>query len=174
MKQNTKMPKGAVRDQQTVLPDSTIIRALIDGVKVVETKNIVTRNGVTTEFYRADWSMWNGNVQHIIHASFRPGAISAWHCHQLQTDNIFVTQGTLRLVLYDARQGSPTCGKVNVFNLSLLNPLTVVIPPMIWHGLQNLEQHTSAMVNYFDRSYEYENPDEWRLPLDTEEIPYRF
>jgi hypothetical protein len=29
-------------------------------------------------------------------------------------------------------------------------------------------------VNYFDHQYQYDNPDEYRLPPDAAEIPYRF
>lgn len=29
-------------------------------------------------------------------------------------------------------------------------------------------------VNDIDRAYRYEDPDHWRLPADTGEIPYRF
>jgi dTDP-4-dehydrorhamnose 3,5-epimerase len=34
---------------------------------------------------------------------------------------------------------------------------------------------TPALVlNLVDRPYRYEDPDRWRLPPDTPEIPYRF
>jgi dTDP-4-dehydrorhamnose 3,5-epimerase len=168
------MLKGAVKDKQTVSRERGVIRDLIEGVRWRELRNIATRNGLTSELYRADWSLWPGAVQHMIHASFLPGAISAWHCHEHQTDSIVVTAGSLRLVLYDARTGSPTHGKVDVLNLSRAAPALVVIPPGIWHGLQNREGGESAMINYFDRAYVYEDPDEWRLPPDTDQIPYRF
>jgi dTDP-4-dehydrorhamnose 3,5-epimerase len=50
----------------------------------------------------------------------------------------------------------------------------VVIPPRVWHGLQNLDATDSTFVNYFDLQYDYRAPDDWRLPQDTDEIPYRF
>jgi len=55
-----------------------------------------------------------------------------------------------------------------------MRPALLVIPPRIWHGIQNLSPSTSTFVNYFDEQYAYDNPDDWRLPPDTEEIPYRF
>lgn len=168
------MLKGAVKDKQTVQPDGRIIRDLIDGVQVKDLRNIVTRNGLTTEVYRDEWSLWDGNPRHIIHVTFRAHAISAWHCHERQTDNIFVTDGTLRLALYDDRPESPTRGKLNVIHLSRAAPMLVVVPPMIWHGMKNLEAGVSSMINFFDRPYVYEDPDEWRLPEDTDQIPYRF
>lgn len=168
------MLKGAIKDKQTVLPDSRVIRDLIDGVQLKDLRNIVTRNGLTTEFYRDDWALWDGRPRQMLHVTFRANAVSAWHCHEHQRDNIFVADGSLRLVLYDARPDSPTNGKLNVLNLSRACPMLVAIPPKIWHGIQNLENTTSSMINFFDRAYVYEDPDEWRLPPDTDQIPYRF
>ena len=42
------------------------------------------------------------------------------------------------------------------------------------HGVQTLGAEPACFVNSFDHAYDYDDPDEWRLPFDTEEIPYRF
>jgi dTDP-4-dehydrorhamnose 3,5-epimerase len=55
-----------------------------------------------------------------------------------------------------------------------MRPQLLVVPPSVWHGVQNLSTDVSAFVNFFDREYDYEDPDDWRLPPDTAEIPYRF
>jgi dTDP-4-dehydrorhamnose 3,5-epimerase len=167
-----------VRDDQparpSVRPDGSPIVELIEGIKLKEMPNVITRNGVTTEVFRSEWKLDGGTVAQIIHVWLRPRAISAWHCHALQTDRIFVTDGTIKLALFDARGESPTRGRVTVLTLSRLRPTLVVVPPGVWHGLENLEQTPSAFVNFFDRAYSYEDPDEWRLPQDTDQIPYRF
>ena len=80
----------------------------------------------------------------------------------------------LRAVLYDDREGSPTRGGLDVLHLGLERPTLLVIPPGVWHGIQNLDGTPSTFVNYFDEQYAYDNPDDWRLPPDTDEIPYRF
>ena len=94
--------------------------------------------------------------------------------HERQVDRLFVVYGSLRLVLYDGREASRTRGKVDVLILSPLRPTQVAIPPGVWHGLQNLEPDTSMFVNMFDHAYRYDDPDEWRLPPDTDAIPWRF
>jgi dTDP-4-dehydrorhamnose 3,5-epimerase len=143
-------------------------------VQIKATNNIITRNSVTTEVFRKEWGTGPTQIEHMIHVCLRPGAISAWHCHTLQTDHLFVTDGSIRLVLYDDREQSPSYRKLNLLLLSRLDPRLVVIPPGIWHGLQNLELVASSFINFFDREYCYEDPDEWRLPWDSDEIPYRF
>ena len=91
--------------------------------------------------------------------------------HDRKTDHLFVVAGHLQAVLYDDRDGSPTRGKLDVLHLSPMRPTLLVIPPHVWHGLQNLEATTSTFVNYFDEQYAYDNPDDWRLPADTERSP---
>jgi dTDP-4-dehydrorhamnose 3,5-epimerase len=52
--------------------------------------------------------------------------------------------------------------------------MLVAVPPCVWHGVQNLSREVSCFVNMFDRPYDYSNPDEWRLPADSPDVPYRF
>ena len=153
--------------------DWTIERRLIDGVTLREVRNIVTGNGVTTEVHREDWGIV-GDVEQIIHVRLRGNAISAWHMHDRKTDHVFTVTGHLRAVLYDDREGSPTRGGLDVLHLGLERPTLLVVPPGVWHGIQNLDGTPSTFVNYFDEQYAYDNPDDWRLPPDTDEIPYRF
>ena len=164
---------SAVKDKPHVTPQWDIAMDLIDGVRTREVRNIITANGVTTEVHREDWGIV-GTVEQVIHVSLRAGAISAWHMHDRKTDHLMVVHGHLRAVLYDGREGSPTAGKLNVLHLGLARPTLVVVPPGVWHGLQNLADGPSTFVNYFDLQYDYTAPDDWRLPADTEEIPYRF
>ena len=168
------MLKGAIKDKQTVTSDGEVLRDLIEGVSIKEMSNIITRNGVTTELFRKDWQLDSGIIEHIIHVKLRPHSISAWHIHEFQTDRIFVTEGTINLVLFDARNKSSTFQRINELRISSLRPMTISFPPGIWHGIQNLDETTSSFINYFDRAYNHNDPDEWRLPADTDEIPYRF
>lgn len=146
----------------------------IEGVRVREVKHIVTANGHTTELFRQDWGVVAGEIVHMIHVALRPGALSAWHMHRRKTDHLFVVGGAVKAVLYDDREGSSTRGRLDVLHLSAMRPMLVVIPPGVWHGLQCSPSEACMFVNFFDDAYDYENPDDWRLPPDTPEIPYRF
>jgi dTDP-4-dehydrorhamnose 3,5-epimerase len=165
---------AARKDAAHIDRDWVVDARLIDGVSVREVRNVVTANGITTELYRPDWDVVPGAVQQVIHVALRAGAVSAWHQHRHRWDFLFVVGGHLRVVLYDPREASPTRGQVDVFHLSPARPGLLSVPPWVWHGVQNLSRDTSCFVNMFDRPYDYANPDEWRLPVDTAEIPYRF
>ena len=106
--------------------------------------------------------------------SLAPGEVSAWHAHQTTRDRLFVSQGMLKIVLFDARKGSPTFGRLNELRFGTVRPALVTIPPGVWHGVQNLSGEPSCLLNLVDRAYQYEDPDHRRLPPRTAKIPYRF
>jgi dTDP-4-dehydrorhamnose 3,5-epimerase len=166
--------RSATRDQQHMTPDWDVVRDGIDGVRRREVKHIVTANGHTTELFRADWGLADNAIVATIHVTLRANAVSAWHMHKIQTDHLFVIAGALRLVLYDDREESPTRTKLDVLNLSAMRPTLIVIPPGIWHGIHAAPTHSASFVNFFDHAYDYSDPDEWRLPSDSDEIPFRF
>ena len=166
--------EGAKKDKGHVTPNWDFTYDPIDGVKMKDVRTIVTKNGVTRELFRPDWGIVNGTVQHMIHVSLRSHAISAWHMHEVQTDHIYPINGLGKLVLFDDRPQSKTRGKVNQFNVSPMRPTLFAIPAGVWHGLQNMDTPEFQFINFFDRPYEYDNPDEWRLPWNTDKIPYKW
>ncbi len=165
---------GATKDRQSVTPEWKLVdQTLIHGVELKAVKHIAKAGGYLTELFRRDWFA-SGDVEQVFQNVMFPGAISAWHAHDVTTDRLFATDGQIRLVLYDARRDSPTCGSLNSFNIGPANPLLVIVPPRVWHGVQALGCQNSTLVNIVDQAYCYESPDHWRLPQDTAEIPYRF
>jgi dTDP-4-dehydrorhamnose 3,5-epimerase len=143
-------------------------------VKVREVRHLVKRHGVLTEIFRADWGLDDGRVGQVFEVKLGPDEISAWHVHRVTWDRLFVTRGAVRIVLFDARRKSPTYGAVNEFRFGGVRPALVVVPPGIWHGVQNLRAGESRIVNVTDKAYSYDDPDHWRLPRDTSRIPFRF
>jgi dTDP-4-dehydrorhamnose 3,5-epimerase len=167
------MIQGAVRDKPTATADGSVAVPLPEGASCRDLKHLVTANGVTTELMRLDWDPARA-VAHLIQVELRPGGVSAWHLHERQTDSVVVVRGTVRLVLYDDREGSPSYHRLSVLNLSHVRPQLVTFPPGIWHGFRNLEPAApSAWLNGTDQPYTYQDPDQWRVPWDTPEIPYR-
>jgi dTDP-4-dehydrorhamnose 3,5-epimerase len=174
MTQSSANSTAARKDAAHIDKDWVVARELIEGVRTREVRSVVTANGVTTELYRPDWEIADGPAQQAIHVSLRAGAISAWHQHRARSDFLMVVVGHMRVVLHDPRADSATRGQVDVFHLSPARPTLLAIPPWVWHGVQNLSNEPSTFVNFFDRPYDYEDPDEWRLPAETPEIPYSF
>lgn len=165
------MLKGAKKDVQTRTPDWRRVMPMIDGVTLKQTRHIITGNGVTTEAYRSDWDETGRPIGHVIHVAFPAGKVSAWHCHQTQTDGIFVVSGRAIVVLYDGREDSETTGRLMVLRLDGVDPTLVTIPPLVWHGIKSVDG-PMAFLNLITHPFDYADPDEWQLPPDTPEIPF--
>lgn len=165
---------GCVKDQQSITSDWEFCRPLITGVRVKEIKNVPKENGMLTEVYRRDWELDEGDVEQIFQVQVVSGGITAWHAHKVTTDRLFVNQGILKIVLFDARPDSPTLGMINEFRFGQVRPALVTVPPGVWHGVHNIGMETASLLNIVDLAYRYEDPDHWRLPQDTPQIPYSF
>jgi len=165
---------GCRKDSQSVTAEWSSLQSLIAGVKLREVKHVAKDNGHLTEIFRKDWALDTGEVDQVFQVSLLPGGLSAWHTHMHTIDRLFINQGLVKVVLYDARESSPTYKMVNVFRLGTVRPALLIIPPGVWHGVQNLADSIGLVLNLVDKAYEYKDPDHWRLPWDTDKIPYRF
>jgi len=79
-----------------------------------------------------------------------------------------------KVVLYDSRPDSPTHGQINEFFMGELNPILLKIPPLVMHGFKGISQEMTLIVNIPTELYRYDEPDEYRLPWNTPEIPYNW
>lgn len=162
---------GAARDIQSITKDWQLVgQELIDGVVVRETANVVTGYGRLTELYRSEWD--EGPVGQVFQSALDTGQVSAWHAHGETRDRLFVTMGRMLVVLYDARVGSTTHGLLNVFRYGEHRPALISVPPRVWHGVKNIGQTPGALVNVVDHAYSYADPDHFRVPADSGEIPF--
>jgi dTDP-4-dehydrorhamnose 3,5-epimerase len=169
------LPRGARPDEQSTDAEWNFVgRQLIEGVQIREVRNVPKGNGMLTEVFRRDWFDGDVVVDQVFQAVVESRCVSAWHAHATTTDRLCVNQGLMRLVLYDARRESPTFGLVNELVHGLARPALIVVPPRVWHGVQNLLNRPSALLNLPDHGYRYDAPDHWRLPADSKEIPYTF
>jgi dTDP-4-dehydrorhamnose 3,5-epimerase len=102
-----------------------------------------------------------------------PGWVKGWHYHKKQTDIFCVIRGKSRIVLHDLRKNSKTERQTNIFILSEKTPSILEIPRGVIHGFECLGKEPAWILNVPDHTYNAGTPDEYRLPLDAEEIPYK-
>lgn len=168
------MIESARKDDQLVTSDWQFLLDGIEGVHLREVRHVPRDHGVITEMYRSEWDPTGQPVVHSYQSRLFPGAIGAWSCHARSIDRLFVNQGHAKVVLYDGREDSPSFGKVREVHCGDVRPTFVVIPIGVWHGVQNLGTGDLLMINFPTLAYDYANPDHYRLPWDSEEIPYRW
>jgi dTDP-4-dehydrorhamnose 3,5-epimerase len=144
---------------------------MIKGVKVRKLRFIPDERGYLMEMLRSDWEEYDKFGQVYITAVY-PGVVKGWHYHKIQTDHFICVHGMAKVVLYDGREGSPTHGEVNEFFMGDQNPMLLKIPPGVMHGFKGISQEMTLIVNVPTELYNYEQPDEYRLPAHTDQIPY--
>ena len=92
--------------------------------------------------------------------------------HKIQTDNMVCIAGNAKLVLSDDRKESPTYKKIDEIFFGEKHPRLVTIPNYIWHGFKAIGNESMMVLNCPTETYNYDEPDEYRLPYDTDEIDY--
>lgn len=149
---------------------------MIAGVVIKPLKLIPDDRGFLMELLRADDALFEAFGQVYITGCQR-GVAKAWHYHREQSDHFACVGGTALLVLHDYRQDSPTKGEVQELILDAppcrrADPILVKIPPLVLHGFTALECAEARIMNVPTLPYRYTDPDEFRYPWNSPEIPY--
>lgn len=147
------------------------MEGVIEGAQVRLLRCIPDDRGYLMELLRSDWPEFDRFGQSYVTACY-PGRVKAWHCHRRQCDYLVCIAGMAKVVMYDPREDSPTRGQVNVFHMGMLNPVLLKIPPGVYHGFAAQGDETALVVDYPTELYNYEEPDEVRLPHDDPSVPY--
>ena len=144
---------------------------MIEGVVVKDLRVIPDERGHLMEMLRSDDEVFERFGQAYITTTY-PGVIKAWHMHLKQDDNVVCVRGMVKLVLYDDREGSASKGEIMELCLGEHKPVLVHVPSGVYHGWKCVSEHEAYVVNMPTELYDYENPDEHRLPFDSEKISY--
>ena len=104
---------------------------MIEGVIVHPLKQIPDERGKVMHMLKATDPHFE-RFGEIYFSMVYPGVVKGWHRHARMTLNYAVVIGTIKLVLYDDRTGSPTQGKLEELFVGDSNYCLVKVPPGIW------------------------------------------
>jgi dTDP-4-dehydrorhamnose 3,5-epimerase len=129
--------------------------------------------GHLVETFRSDWDEFDPDPAMSYYSLTYPGVIRAWHRHTRgQIDYFVCPKGRIKIAVYDDRDDSPTQGELDTFVTGERSPQLIRVPGDCWHGFKSLGDEPALMMNFPTNLYDYEDPDEQRLPYDTNEIPF--
>lgn len=152
--------------------DSTITNQFIEveGITITELRQISDERGAVLHMLRCDAPEFT-RFGECYFSEILPGAIKAWKRHRVQTQNLAVPAGRVRLVIFDDRRGSPTKGKLQILELGRPDAyLRIKIPPGLWYGFTCISTVPALLVNCTDLPHA---PDESELrSLNDPSIPY--
>jgi dTDP-4-dehydrorhamnose 3,5-epimerase len=159
---------------QTVTKSGERIATRIDGVKIHQQVTQQDERGTLTEIYSPFWGFDEIPLVFLYTVTIRPGMAKGWAVHHDQVDRYFFWAGSIKLVLYDDRPDSPTYRMINELYFSEFNRSLVLVPPRIYHAVQNVGTTDGLMINLPSEPYHHEDPDKYTLPLNNDLIPYKF
>src|SRR5580700_7201958 len=100
------------KDIPTVTVEGQPLVQLIDGVSLRSSVTHVDDRGTLCEIHTPHKAPLADPVVYVYQFTIRPGKMKGWHVHHLHDDRIFISQGQVKVVLYDSRPDSPTFGLV--------------------------------------------------------------
>ncbi len=144
---------------------------MIESVKIKKLKVIPDERGRLMEMLRSDDELFIKFGQIYMTTAY-PGVVKGWHYHKKQVDNFVVVKGMMKVVLYDERDNSRTKGEVNEFFMGEQNPILLQIPLLVYHGFKCISEQEAICINCPTQLFNYNQPDEFRIPAHSNQIPY--
>lgn len=144
---------------------------MIEGVVVKPLKVIPDERGWLMEIFRDDDPFFRKFGQAYLTVVY-PGVVKGWHYHKVQDDHFCVVKGMSKVVLYDRRDDSKTKGEVNEFFMGEKNPILLLIPHGVLHGMKGVGVEPALLLNVPTEHYDYASPDEYRVHPHDNDIPY--
>jgi len=119
---------------------------MIEGVSIRPLKQIPDERGKVMHMLRCDDPGFE-EFGEIYFSVVYPGVIKGWHLHRVMTLNYAVVSGTIKLVLYDDREGSSTRGEIQEIFTGEDNYSLITIPPNVWNGFKGVGVKPTIVAN---------------------------
>lgn len=119
---------------------------MIDGVLVRPLKKIPDERGCIMHMLKATDPHFE-KFGEIYFSTIYPGVVKGWHVHTKMVLNYAVVSGTIKLVLFDARDGSPTKGEVQEIFIGDENYCLVRVPAGVVNGFKAVGGKTAIVAN---------------------------
>ncbi len=142
---------------------------MIDGVKIVPLKKIPDERGTVMHMLKSTDPHFT-EFGEIYFSTVYPEVIKGWHLHSRMTINYAVPVGMIKLILYDARENSPTKGELMELFIGEENYILVQVPPGVWNGFKGMGTKTAVVANC--ASIPHDPNEITRLDPFDKSIPY--
>ena len=119
---------------------------MIDGVKIIPLKQFPDERGSVKHMLRCD-DPWFEKFGEIYFSTVYPGMVKGYHFHKEMALNYAVIVGTIKLILWDTRDGSPTKGQIQEFFVGEQNYVLVHVPPQVWNAFIGIGTKEAIVAN---------------------------
>ena len=144
---------------------------MIRGVLVHPLKRIPDERGAILHMLRKDDPHFE-KFGEIYFSMVHPGVVKGWHLHKRMVLNYAVVSGMIKLVLYDARKGSPTRGELMEICMGEQNYCLVRVPAGVWNGFKGVGNVPAIVANC--ATLPHDPREIVRIPPHGRKIPYNW
>lgn len=145
---------------------------MIEGVTLTELRQIGDERGAVLHMLRSDAPEFT-RFGECYFSEVLPGAVKAWKRHRVQTQNLTVPVGRIRMVIYDDRKDSATRGQVQELELGRPDAyMRLRVPPGLWYGFTCISKAPALLANCSD--FPHDPAESETRPLDHAEMPYKW
>lgn len=143
--------------------------AEIEGVIVKPLKQFVDDRGAVMRVFRNyDHDV---DVNEVYISRVNHGVVKGWKRHHKMTQRFVVPYGSMKLVLFDGREDSPTKGiRMEIILDAKDNYQQLTVPHGVWYAFGCLSDDFALMLNVADMIHEDNEADV--LPLENDVINY--
>lgn len=126
----------------------------IEGVIIKKLEQYADKRGCLVETFRRD-ELPDNLLPEMSYLSYtKPGIGRGPHEHNRQTDIFcFAGPGNFRIKLWDNRKNSITYSNYMELFGGKDNMITVIVPPGVVHGYENISDEDGLVLNFPDRLY---------------------
>jgi dTDP-4-dehydrorhamnose 3,5-epimerase len=145
----------------------------IEGVRLVELKNMVGEDGDFSELLRLNEkgeaeAFPEFKIVQINRSNMLPHSIKAWHLHLKQDEIQSVLPSDRLLVgMWDLREDSPTKNMTMRVVLGNGKAQLLYIPKGVAHGYANHSKKPTTILYFVNQQFTLEDPDELRVAWDS-------
>lgn len=142
----------------------------IHDVKLLPLKQISDERGAVFHYLRCENSEFKGFGEAYF-SKINEGVIKGWKYHHKIHQNFCVPFGSVRIVMYDGRENSPSFGLFSEIVLDDSQHYALLsLPPGIWYSFKCISKDFALLSNIIDSAHEPAESE--TLPLINNTIPY--
>lgn len=119
---------------------------MIEGVEIISLRTFLDERGLVRHMLRCTDTYFK-QFGEIYFSVIFPGAIKGWHVHRKMELNYAVVSGNIKLVLYDAREDSPTHGELQEIFMGEDNYVLAKVPPYVVNGFKAIGNEKAIVAN---------------------------
>jgi dTDP-4-dehydrorhamnose 3,5-epimerase len=162
-----------MQQPRTVTKDGENLRPKIDGVRTNKRPIHPDLRGRVFEIFRGEKDdFFEEEVSWIYCWSVRSGQLKGWGKHKVNIDRYSLISGEVSVVLYDARENSPSYMTFQIVHMSHQSVQLLHIPTGVWHLTINSSDTEAFLLNFKTTPFNHDAPDKEVLPWNTKEIPF--